>query len=138
MLVQNDGLQTFKLEDRQLLYLAKNVICLNYIVQIQYYLPIFGKLHNVLLKCETFFKGVDDYPMVPTAFKVSHPPNFSRSLWLYKLNDPFSRRSSNIPDKSKLGNGYFFSWSYFSMRRFLVAPLKGMLLFSSSFDLPVI
>jgi len=66
MLMQNDELQTSNLDDGQFLCLARNVICLNYIVQIQYYPLIFSKLHDVLLKRDVFFKRIPDHPMILT------------------------------------------------------------------------
>ena len=48
----------------------------------------------------------------------------------------FSSRSSSIPDKSELGNGYFFSWSSFNVGRFRPTSLEGAHFFSSDLDFP--
>jgi len=61
MLMYNKGPQNSKLDDRQSLCLIENVICLDYVVQIQYYHPIFGKLHDMLFNRDAFFKGVTDH-----------------------------------------------------------------------------
>jgi len=66
MLMQNGELQTSDLDDGQFLCLARNVVCLNYIVQIQYYPSIFGKLYDALFKGDALFERVADHHMIPT------------------------------------------------------------------------
>jgi len=136
--MKNGGLQTSKLNDRKFLCLVGNMTYLNYVIQIQYYPLIFSRLHDAFLQRDAFFKGATDYPMIPIVFWVNCPPNLLRFLWLWKLNDAFSRRSSSIPNKSESGNWYFFFWSSFNVDRLLDASCKGELLSYSSFGLLVI
>jgi len=41
--------------------LGRNIICLHYVIQIQYYPSIIGTLHDVLLKYDTFFHRVTEH-----------------------------------------------------------------------------
>ena len=68
-------------------FLGENVICLNYVVQIQYYYPIFDKPNDELFKRDKFFKGMTDNPMILAVKWVGRRPNFFRSFGLWKLND---------------------------------------------------
>jgi len=68
MFMQNNKLQTSKIDDGLSLCLAKNVICFDYVIQIQHYHPIFGKLHKAVLKRDAFFKGMTNHPMMLTVF----------------------------------------------------------------------
>jgi len=64
IIVQNKGLHTIKLDNKQSLCLLENVICLDYVIRIEYYHPTFDKLYDVLFKRDAFFKGVTNHPMI--------------------------------------------------------------------------
>jgi len=111
------------------------MICLDYIVQVQDYPPLFGLLHDAFLNSDALFKRMTYHLMITAVFGVNSPSNFFRPLRLWKLNDPFSRRSSSIWISR---NGYFFSWSSIRAGRLLIMSLKDALLFFYGFSLPLI
>jgi len=81
MLQEDDRLHPSKLNGGQFLCLRENVICLDYCIQIQYYPPLFGQLHNAFLKRDVLFQRVIDHPKIPTIFEVDNPSKFFGSLW---------------------------------------------------------
>ena len=48
--------------------LGRKCYLTDYNTQIQYYASIFDKAHNMLLKCEAFFKRLTDHFIMPTVF----------------------------------------------------------------------
>ena len=114
------------------------MIYLDYVIQIQYYCPIFDKPHNALFKHGAFFKKMTYHLMITAVLGSIVLPTclglYGSRSWMAH----FSIRSSIIPGKSKLGNGYFFSWSCFRVGCLLIMSLKGALLFSYGFGSSVI
>jgi len=81
MLMQNKRPQTSKLDDRQSPCLVGNVICLDYVVQLQYYHSILDKLHDVPFKDAT-----KRYPKLKELQQKKYPfPDSNLSGMLYDL-----------------------------------------------------
>jgi len=104
--------------------LGGNIIFLDNVIQIQYYLPILSRLHNALLGRNAFLETGTNHPVIPIIFWVGNLSVFFGPFCLSKFDNPLLRRSSSILDKTESGNGYFFSCSSFNVGRLLPIYLE--------------